>query len=847
MKKTIIKVLSVVLVVVISLTSAPLSGFVELELPEWLDFSIMSIAAEPTSGTCGENVTWTFDDSAGTLTISGTGAMNDYDYYNRPWENYEDNIKKVVINNSVTAIGENAFYDCDSLTSITIPDSVTTIGAFAFFDCIGLINITIPNSVTTIGICAFLNCDSLTDVYYGGTEEQWKLISIGYNNDPLLNATIHYNSEYPENPSESDKLHAGLYVFSNNLSMSYLVDDTIFLAVSQVENFDYSIPEKLSITFTNTSVVELVDIYDYNDIESGKYSGNVDGFPDEFKNCKFIVLRAKKEGITDFIVTNSDTKDTFRSYIMVSEDEYASIRADELETRVDRGEEYNFVVNGIVVSDFKYTKTSGGYDFEMNAYNQKYSLGVVEVYNADGKLIQVEKIDKFAPEDNIVGVFAEGWYLVEDFFEGELLTFKQASTSKHKHIRVFVPQEGYIRITNDSAVSTSCFILNLFDVISSSGGIVSGTSSLSESQIDILDKKILEKFIFNTFYMETAKRYQENLKDMVVENVTESVLLSLISQAGDIAEGLLMDIDLSFEDICREALGTAASIGEEIFTKVTGPYGATLGALMNSRTVMNYTAQMRDWVYTTDRQGYYGIMTPYNSNYDSGTLTSADGIKVETNGNVSDEVILQTVRILKDASVITVLDTGDILNDYVAYDISLVKNGEEIQPNGPVTVYLNIPSGFGDNITVARQNEDGSWQLIEATIKNGIVSFEVNHFCKFIIGDVIGSLNITEPSRTEIRNKDGIILHANIEGNTPEGSYVRWESSNGNFNEDADGSNLKIVAKNKGWTTFTAILCDADGNELTRDSVELYSNSGFFQKIGGFFRSLFGGTKIYEN
>jgi hypothetical protein len=109
------------------------------------------------------------------------------------------------------------------------------------------------------------------------------------------------------------------------------------------------------------------------------------------------------------------------------------------------------------------------------------------------------------------------------------------------------------------------------------------------------------------------------------------------------------------------------------------------------------------------------------------------------------------------------------------------------------------------------------------------------------------TFSIQNPSRTEIRNKDGIILHANVEGTAPNGSYVRWESSNGNFDKSADGSNLKIIAKNKGYTTFTAILYDADGNELARDNVEMYSKSGFFDKIGGFFRGLFGLTKIYEN
>lgn len=108
--------------------------------------------------------------------------------------------------------------------------------------------------------------------------------------------------------------------------------------------------------------------------------------------------------------------------------------------------------------------------------------------------------------------------------------------------------------------------------------------------------------------------------------------------------------------------------------------------------------------------------------------------------------------------------------------------------------------------------------------------------------------SVKAPSRTKIRNKDGIVLHTEIAGNQPDGSFVEWTSNNNNFSKTVmnDGESLQVIANNKGNTTFTATLYDANGNVLATDTVELYSQSGFFDKIGGFFRSLFGTTKIYE-
>jgi len=99
---------------------------------------------------------------------------------------------------SVTITGGNilycAFYNCNNLTNITLSDGVTSIGNNAFYGCKSLASITIPDSVTSIGSYAFEYCTSLKSVYYGGTSEEWEVISIGSSNSSLTNATRYYYS-----------------------------------------------------------------------------------------------------------------------------------------------------------------------------------------------------------------------------------------------------------------------------------------------------------------------------------------------------------------------------------------------------------------------------------------------------------------------------------------------------------------------------------------------------------------------------------------------------------------------------------------------------------------------------
>ena len=133
-----------------------------------LSFPYVTWAA--TEGTCGaedgeSNITWGFDDASGTLTISGSGEMKDYDSSNTtPWYEHIDKIKSVTITSGVKSIGKYAFCSCSNLTSVTIPEGVTKIGDSAFEGCTSLQSVNIPENVTRIRYKTFKDCKSLTSV-----------------------------------------------------------------------------------------------------------------------------------------------------------------------------------------------------------------------------------------------------------------------------------------------------------------------------------------------------------------------------------------------------------------------------------------------------------------------------------------------------------------------------------------------------------------------------------------------------------------------------------------------------------------------------------------------------------
>jgi len=215
-------------------------------------------ATDMKSGTAGK-LTWKIT-SDGTLIISGTGDMPDYEsiYEGKwiiastaPWFEYRNlftavmiedgitsigsyafilcsNLTSAIIGNSVRSIGYAAFYDCSNLASVITGNSIESIELYAFWNCVSLLEFTIPNSVTTVKPSAFNGCSSLTSVTIPSS-----VVSIGEtafsNCDGLMSINVDAgNSAYcSENGVLFDKAKTELIQYPARKTGAYIIPESV--------------------------------------------------------------------------------------------------------------------------------------------------------------------------------------------------------------------------------------------------------------------------------------------------------------------------------------------------------------------------------------------------------------------------------------------------------------------------------------------------------------------------------------------------------------------------------------------------------------------------------------------
>ena len=184
------------------------------------------------AGYHGDNIIWLFDQTTGTLTILGDGAIESrYSGSSMPWYSYSSQIKTIIVEPGITEIPSYAFEYLKAVTTISLPDTLTTLALNAFNDCENLNNLLLPASIIAIsgssntGYPAFIRCPSLTDVYYMGTQEEWLSIPKA---EKVTNSStemqMHFLMLYEDPPSCTESGTESYYAFDDTSIYSCMYD-----------------------------------------------------------------------------------------------------------------------------------------------------------------------------------------------------------------------------------------------------------------------------------------------------------------------------------------------------------------------------------------------------------------------------------------------------------------------------------------------------------------------------------------------------------------------------------------------------------------------------------------------
>lgn len=421
--------------------------------------------------------------------------------------------------------------------------------------------------------------------------------------------------------------------------------------------------------------------------------------------------------------------------IAISVDPHASMRADDVEIYewdlLGSEDYYNEIVNGMVISDFNCTRRDDGdSEYRFNVYNRSTLLGVAEVYDAAGKLIDIRIIDKASMPTDLKSTLAETWNgLIKPIVTDQDLFSFRGSGSKRTDFTsnpILVPEGGHVKITNSMAISVPCLLLNSMDITLEGIGFLKGSVDAAEFT-SASAKQTLLRQVLKTYLTPEGQ-----------QDILSQIAKSSLSSAGQ-ADIVAMFTDISgfAAEICDIVLASShdtvvnTTIGMVQNTLESSGYGSALQVAFFATGIGNLIIQINQF---SDSLSSDRAMTVYTPNDRQATVLAAShSVQLQAASVMgADTVLCADMIAASDWSKPHTADSQSCL----CYDLSLQTAGCEISLPSASTVTFPLPSGTWEDLRLYYLNPDTKrWEELSYTIEGAQIMAEVNSLGQFALVD----------------------------------------------------------------------------------------------------------------
>lgn len=470
------------------------------------------------------------------------------------------------------------------------------------------------------------------------------------------------------------------------------------------------------------------------------------------RNRRYVKFKGTDTGTALVCFSDSKTGYTAKVPVTVYADNFLSYTLNSVPTQyIEKYPTNVYNANGLYIDSYSYRvnddKTA---TVSFDVYNTNYTYGVVEVYNENGVLKDAVLIKKMS--SNTTSIKKALWdntgCLIRDIIDGDLLSYRQESGySKRTPINVKIPENGYIKICNDPKNSTIVSIINSVDVLMSIGKLADKVKNYdvnSEVFSEKLTLKLVEEKTFAALVKDGSKLEDDLWKGVARKAFFSSESLGIFCDT--IAKNL-SELDLG-ELIAETAGDFGWSVGEEVFKYFTGPVKMVFDGLFAFGKLENIITQHIDLINSSNAGSIY-------IQNQGGGIRSSQQITVEADAAFSDDTALNAFRVSPDSAAFDIIKqiSPDVYEEIrnrtsYTYNISLMKNGAEIQPDGEVTVYIPIPEdlklpAYAGKTKVYRIEDDGTVEEMDAETEDGCFVFNTTHFSLYAL---VGNTRITVQS-----------------------------------------------------------------------------------------------------